>query len=270
MPITVGKEQDKARNSSMRRRLRGLVDPIVNKLAEVPGIKANHITISGSLLVALGGLEKLINSSSASPWIALGLIGLGMSLDSLDGALARKLKQSSDAGAILDLLNDRTQETALALVRVIEASNRGDALGVLAAALVGLTNPLPSFLRAEVEANGGVVPEAGKNPFDFLGTRMGRVLLGTIATAFPTAFNIEGCSFQSIGDMTTAFANLSISYKRFEAWRQIKNTYDGKETDLTVLGSEKAEKLKPFIAVNIVAFMAAGILGITNIIFKRN
>lgn len=259
---------ERARNSPLRLKVEKLLKPVVDRLTKIPGIKADHITLAGLGLVGLGSLEKvLMPDSLPAALIAFGLMSFGVSGDALDGALARALDQSSPHGALLDLLVDRGEESMMALARIFAASSRRDPLGVLAAFLAGLTNPIPSYLRAKVEAKGGVVPESGKNPISFLGTRGGRVLTSVPTTAFPTTVEFNGLSFQAGIDFASALANIITTCERFSILKKVKDQ-GGEGSDLNLVGKEKEEKLRRFILFNTVGILLAGVIGLVNSLAK--
>lgn len=255
------------RNSPLRKFSEKLLNPAVNGLAKIPGIEANHITLTGLGLTVAGSLERWIDKSEVSPYIALALLGLGISCDALDGALARKLNQSSEKGAILDLMTDRVQESVMALTRMAMAIERGDLLGVIAASLNGLTNPFPSLLRAVAESKGLIVPESGKNPLSFLGTRGGRVGANIWATVFPESFTIKEQSSQALIDSLSALANIISSLERLSLLtKKLKTSTTDKK--LVDLGRKKTEVLIPYTFLNSLVMIGGGVIGVLNN-FKR-
>ena len=183
-------------------------------MEKFPNLTADHITYTGSSLVALGALVRTVlevfGQNNFLP--PLGLIGLGVAFDGLDGAVARQKNpdDKSSHGVIVDVLNDRTQESVLALSRIATASLRKDSFGVLAATFAGLTNPLPSLIRAMVEEKGMIVAESGKNPLSFLGTRLRQVGLAVSATVYPqTNIPLVNEPMQPSFDALTTLANIS-------------------------------------------------------------
>lgn len=255
------------RNSSLRKFSERLTDPIINRLAGIRGIEANHITLAGLGLTIAGSLERLINKSEVSPYIALSLLGLGVSCDALDGALARRLNQSSEKGAILDLMTDRIQESAMALTRVAMATERNDLIGVIAASLNGLTNPFPSLLRAIAENKGVVVPESGKNPLSFLGTRAGRVFTNIWTTTFPESFTVGCQSSQALIDGLSSFANLMTTLERLKLIFTKKGEPISEK--IVIVAKRKLEILTPYIIINSLMMMGGAILGIMKISLRR-
>lgn len=247
------------RNSPLRKFSEKILDPIINRLAKIPGIEANHVTLTGLGLTAIGSLERWINKNEASPYIALAFLGLGISCDALDGALARRLNQSSEKGAILDLMTDRIQESVMALTRMAMATERGDLLGVIAASLNGLTNPLPSLLRAIAESKGLIVPESGKNPLSFLGTRGGRVLTNVWTTTFPESFTFENQSSQALIDSLSTLANITSSLERlFLLIKKPETTISDEK--VIGLGRKKTERLIPYVLINSLVMIGGGVI----------
>ena len=261
-------EQEKARNSRLRKTTEKFLQPIVRGLIRIPGVTANRITASGTILVSAGSFERVLNEK-LSPWVALGLIGLGVLADAFDGQIARALNQSSDKGALFDLLNDRFQESVMALSRIVMAAERKDPFGVVLATLAGVTNPLPSLMRAEVEEKGRVVAESGKNPLSFLGTRLGRVTIGVPTTVFPEAFYTGPFAFQALGDLLTTIANVrSFLERRKDLLALSPETDINNDNDLSRLGREKKEALKRFTIINSLVIVSAGAVGLITSLSK--
>ena len=200
---------EKTRNSPFRE-VSKIFYPLAKKLNDF-GIKANQVTLAGTYLTGLGSLLKMSEKQFGTDFsfFALGLFVLGLTCDGLDGALARISGTADKEGAVYDLVNDRVQELLLTTTRIANASERRDILGVIAATLAGLTNPLPSYIRAMVEAKGGCVPETGKNPLSFLGTRAPRTGLAILATCFPeVAIDYTKSPFQPIADLLITVGNV--------------------------------------------------------------
>ncbi|HEY9786627.1 MAG TPA: CDP-alcohol phosphatidyltransferase family protein [Candidatus Obscuribacterales bacterium] len=72
---------------------------------------ANIVTV-GRVFLALATLYLLWLPGETIRWIAFGLTVFVIYADALDGYLARKLKQSSKFGGILDIAGDRVVEMA--------------------------------------------------------------------------------------------------------------------------------------------------------------
>jgi phosphatidylglycerophosphate synthase len=258
---------EQSRNSG----LRTLVKEPLNKFAsslvkKIPGLTADHITYSGTGLVTFGTLVKTLSESRGvnNNFAALALIGLGVALDGLDGAVARQKNQDekSSHGVIVDVLNDRSQETIMAVSRIATATMRRDPVGVLAATLAGLTNPLPSLLRSYSEKEGKVVAESGKNPLSFLGTRVGRSFLGTAATVYPnTNLPLVDSPLQPVIDGLTTVANITTSVER--VFCLLKKS-DKSELDPVSqqIAAEKNKALLKFTAINTLVVLASGMIGL--------
>lgn len=255
-------EQEKTRNSPLRKTATVILNPLVNEITKIPGITANKVTATGTMLVIAGALERIIDRENLS-LPALALIAFGVSCDALDGAVARKLGQSSEKGAVFDLLNDRFQESVLCLSRIATASFRRDPLGLVGAVMSGLTSPLPSLVRAKVEEKGGVVSELGKNPMSFLGNRLGRMVLGVPATVAPELFYTGPLAFQTLADLLTTIANItSASERRKELLALSGSLRLAEENDLTSLGKRKKEVMKRFTVINSLVILSSGVIGL--------
>ena len=261
-------EQEKARNSRLRKTMEKFLQPIVKGLIGIPGVTADRVTSAGTIFVSVGSLERVFNEK-LSPWVALSLIGLGVLGDALDGQVARALNQSSEEGALFDLLNDRFQESVMSLSRIVTAAKRKDSLGMVLATLAGLTNPLPSLMRAEVEKKGGVVAESGKNPLSFLGTRSGRVMIGVPTTVFPEAFYTGPFAFQALGDLLTTIANVrSFLERRKDLLALSPETDINNDDGLSRLGGKKEKALKKFTIINSLIIASAGAISLIKSLSK--
>jgi phosphatidylglycerophosphate synthase len=170
--ILIFNMKENQRNSPLRKFLEPLLTKVARELDKI-GVKANQVTAAGTYLTALGSFLKMSekNLGTDLSYLCLGLFVFALACDGLDGSLARLSGTAGEEGAKYDLINDRVQELLLNAARIANASQRMDIFGVLTATLAGLTNPLPSYIRAMVEEKGDVVAETGKNPLSFLGTR---------------------------------------------------------------------------------------------------
>lgn len=70
---------------------------------------ANVVTVS-RVVLALGTLPLLWQQGDTQLWTAFGLTAFVIYADALDGYLARKLKQTSKLGGVLDIAGDRAVE----------------------------------------------------------------------------------------------------------------------------------------------------------------
>lgn len=89
--------------------LRPVVGPLIEKLVtplELLGIKPNHITAASFLLTLVSAYLFLFVSRIAGTT----LLFVSVSLDSLDGSLARKMNQVSRKGEYLDAMTDKFVE----------------------------------------------------------------------------------------------------------------------------------------------------------------
>ena len=93
-----------------RQMTKGIVEPIVEVLAKW-GFSPNLLTVLGLLA---NMVAALLLARGELIWAGVVLVLLGP-LDGLDGALARRLNQSSKTGAFLDSNFDRLSEIAVYL-----------------------------------------------------------------------------------------------------------------------------------------------------------
>ena len=262
---------NKTQNSGLRKYSGPITEKISLGLMKViPDITANDITMTGLLTVVAGAALTIIPESllgfDFTP-LAIALMTGGSSLDVLDGAMARIQKTAGVDGALLDLKADRWQETGLVLARITTASMRKDPLGVAAAAMAGITNPLPSWLRAQVEEVDSVVPESGAKPIGFLGTRAMRAVFGIGATGFSEiSFPGTEQSIQPMLDLITAFSNIYTTFERAGILQKAKKKELAINSDPKIkeLGALKVKELKKFVALNTGIMLAAGTIGMIN------
>lgn len=252
------------RNSVWRDRIAPLTDNAARIATKLPFLTANAVTLmglagvlSGSVVAALSRPESILGVPRQL--IALGLIAAGEAADAVDGAVATMLHATSPQGALLDVMVDRSEEAVMAGARIISAAGRRDPLGVLAATLSGMTSPVPSLVRAMVEARGYSVPESGLNPLSFLGTRPARAVFGALTTCYPIVQNFP---VQMPIDFVSMLANIATTVERLKILHRITSgKTDGlKEvTDVDkVIGQMKTKRLFLFSIANALVMTAAG------------
>ncbi|MBU0975102.1 CDP-alcohol phosphatidyltransferase family protein [Patescibacteria group bacterium] len=212
-------------------RLREVAKKPVFKVVELidkafPWLTPNQITALGTtgvlgLTIYTAVLEKKGEIDfKTSVKLLVAFLALSIS-DALDGGLARHRAKNGDishdskTGQLVDTLSDRLQESFLSWLSMYRANERKDKLAMTAALVTTLTNPLSSFFRAWAEANGVVVPEGGKNIFDTLGTRVGKVVASSIK--FLPVKKVRGVSVQATIDILVATATIKVAVGRFKA-----------------------------------------------------
>lgn len=182
------KNMSATRNSPLRRLAGVPAEYAAKELHRVaPGISADHITFAGLGGVVLG---SAIAATGENPNLAMGILTASSSLDGLDGPMARLIKaedpsKANPHGGLIDAGADRIQEGAMGASRIIAADKRGDKKGKILAFVSTVSNGIPSFIRAISESRGISVSESGGNILGFFGTRTGRTITGTLATAYP-------------------------------------------------------------------------------------
>lgn len=125
---------------------------------------ANLITLSRLPLLA-GVVLLLYQPRPALHYLAAGLVVLLILMDSLDGYVARRFKQSSILGSVLDIAADRTVELVL-WVAFADLN------------LISVAIPMVVLARgAFVDALRAVAPSRGLAPFDLMRSRLGRFLV---------------------------------------------------------------------------------------------
>lgn len=172
-------------------KLRNLVRGPFNygaRIADKLHVTPNMLSASGVGLV-LGG--AIVSSESLLPTIpdqlhtlGLPIIGLGLLMDALDGALARYQKMRgkllSENGALVDLLADRVQEIGMFVILALDASAKGNDVAAVLFMLNAALAPLPSLIRALIEQQGRAVKSELA-----LGSRLPRVGFLVAGTQLP-------------------------------------------------------------------------------------
>jgi CDP-diacylglycerol--glycerol-3-phosphate 3-phosphatidyltransferase len=120
----------------------------LGKLIARGGISATIISVAGLLITSIGAIFV------ATGYLLTGslLVGIGASLDAIDGAVARESGSSSAPGAILDSICDRTGETFMWAGLAYYLA--GEPLLVTLAVLSLGFSVMTSYLRARAEALG--------------------------------------------------------------------------------------------------------------------
>jgi len=146
---TQNSPEPKTFTDSLRKVFAGVLDAVAGFLHKL-GLKPNTITILGvvgnvvaGLLIALGYLT----------WGGLLALIVGP-LDALDGALARKVGESSRYGAFFDSVTDRYSEIALYAGLLIHFLQLDHWRGALLVFFAALGSVMVSYVRARAEALG--------------------------------------------------------------------------------------------------------------------
>ncbi len=132
-----------------RHQSRGILEPIADRLAAW-GVSPNLLTVAG-LLANMGA--ALLLARGELVWAGVVLIVFGP-LDNLDGTLARRLNETSRAGAFLDSNFDRLSEVALYLGMLWHYTARGATTEVVLVYLTITGSLLVSYARARAESVG--------------------------------------------------------------------------------------------------------------------
>lgn len=205
-----------------REQMGKITGPIAQKLHVLcPDLSPNHVTILGLLGTSLSlwlNQYALKEDNQQLRVVAASGYLIASLFDALDGALAREIKNrgefhNSDLGQLVDVGADRVAEAIAALVRILQAENQQDTFGILSASLNGITNFLPSLLRALAESRGKKVPETGRDLLELLGTRAGRLANVAVGNFLP---EVKGLSLAKWFDLLSTVANLKTSISRFK------------------------------------------------------
>jgi len=130
-----------------RKRVAPYLEPIARALGRV-GFTPAAVTLVG-LALTVGGAGLV-----AAGWLAVGAVvaGLGVSLDALDGPLARVRGTATLRGAFLDTMSDRFGEIAVWVG--IAVYLRADALALLLCLVALAFSLLVPYVRAKAESWG--------------------------------------------------------------------------------------------------------------------
>lgn len=250
-------------NSRLRLVVSKPTQTIARVLLRIPGLDADHITIAGTVGVLGSALVHMVDERKEQPSShhrvhALFGYAVFSLFDMLDGAVARQQmvqgsQRDTSRGAITDTLADRIQEAGLVLIRMVEARQRGDTIGLFAATAVGLSNLGPSLVRALAESKGKTVKENSRG-LGILGTRAGRVVTGGTATFFPRT--------QPVLDMISTVANVATTIERAHVVR---------DTSIPpVLPDKKVKEAKKRLqALGVFAAVAVPTLVVANRLFSK-
>jgi phosphatidylglycerophosphate synthase len=231
---------------------------VSDKLVErFPHLHPDTVTIAGILTVLAGsGLVATGNPEAGTAVITLGSAG-----DFLDGGIARARTRAGIPngryGHVLDAVSDRFEELAMATARAVVANQRHDKFGTHAALFAAATNSLPSIFKAIAESQGKVVFENGRDPLEFMGTRVGRFVTGVLGIASPET-NVSplpdtNIPLQNATDALTVISNLYTSTLRLKTV-----LFDPKSETITAEKIQKAkERLTPLIAVGVLSLAVA-------------
>lgn len=91
-----------------RKKAAPILEPIAAGLAKI-GMTPSVVTVLGLVVTLVGAALIAIGSLLWGGLVA----GIGVTLDALDGPLARRLGKASDRGAFLDTMSDRLGEIAV-------------------------------------------------------------------------------------------------------------------------------------------------------------
>jgi phosphatidylglycerophosphate synthase len=129
------------------------------RLPAAPLSLANRITlVRATLTVSLAGLAATPAWASALAWLVLGVAGVELVLDAVDGQLARRRGEASDFGARLDAEIDALFVLVLSLLAFHVGRSSGApgafvlAIGAFRYALLAAALPWP-WLRGEVPSS---------------------------------------------------------------------------------------------------------------------
>lgn len=209
-------------------------------------VSPNTVTLVGLLLnlfaetVALKAVET--QKSSGIFWLATLARVLALAADGLDGSVARARKKTdpdytNPYGSYIDGGIDRLVNTLRMMVESQRFAQMGNQSTAILAALTGVMSNLPSYLRAETEARGGVTTEQSLNLLEFAGTHAGRTAINTLISLEYSQVNqiVAGLTggkrlrletWDMIKQFLIAYVALStavVSVKRFGALRDASN-----------------------------------------------
>lgn len=121
----------------LRRASSRLLEGIASRLPPYP----NAYTIMGLVLVALASLMGILGHYAEAFLAAV----VGVAMDAIDGAVARRYGLASRLGAVLDSITDRVEDALL-------AAGLWNVAGAQVAYLLGVASLIHSYARARGEA----------------------------------------------------------------------------------------------------------------------
>ena len=126
-----------------------LTEPVVRLLSKTP-ITPSAITWFGFLL-AVGAAALIITEHLLTAGLVVLIAGF---FDMLDGALARRTKQTTRFGSALDSMLDRLSESVLLLGILALYAREQSITGILLVGVALIGSLLVSYIRAKAEALG--------------------------------------------------------------------------------------------------------------------
>jgi CDP-diacylglycerol--glycerol-3-phosphate 3-phosphatidyltransferase len=175
----------------LRHSTQGIVDPIASTLARL-GVSPDALTVVGMLAHLLyAGLIV----AGRLPLAGL-LIALTVPLDSLDGAVARKIgRPAGNFGAFLDSTADRLAEIILFGGFILYFMRQGNQWIVIAAYLALAGSLMVSYTRARAEAIGvackvGILSRVERYIVIVLGLLLSRPDIAMVVLALGTAATV--------------------------------------------------------------------------------
>ena len=171
---------------------RKYVDPIIEKTAEQCirfKLSANQVTILAFLTGGLSAVALLVKLGVLSV-ILLWFSGF---LDAVDGAIARKQKQSSAFGTLLDITSDRIVEILIIVgLGYLYPDSRFSLMLLLSSIIISMT----IFLTV-----GALTEKTGKKSFYYQAGLMERTegfIMSTIMILFPNILTIVSLVYFSL------------------------------------------------------------------------
>lgn len=184
-------------------------------------VTPNMVTLAGlGMRATSAGLRTYEDSKPESEqrewvyWSATGLSLGSLLMDGLDGSVARAHKAAdpnyvNPNGQLVDGLADRAGGMIEILKESLVCLRNGEVELATALACINVLLPLPSFLRAKIEENGGTTKEQSFNPLTFGGTHAGRTLV------------IELLSLKKVQlNRILGLIGISLTEPQFNAWRK--------------------------------------------------
>lgn len=254
--------QSEVRNFWGRKYTKILNDPLREAHHLLPALSANHITIGGGVFSATGVrlMESQHRAGKYNPKVtisAIGLMGLGILLDAIDGPFSRVVRDEMPDGKEkeknrlfgqwLDPAVDAFKEAFLRLETINTSLSLGHPLVGLAASLGLATDSLPRWNKARAGKAGKKVPEFYNN-WKAFGTSGGRII-NYLAVLFT-----DPALRASIHTLTTA-ANIAVEEERFNTFKDKKVTPTLSEDEI-----KDAEYREPKLEIQCAINMGMGLI----------
>ncbi|MBP7876136.1 CDP-alcohol phosphatidyltransferase family protein [Candidatus Woesebacteria bacterium] len=155
---------------------------LVTAIGVVFGLLAESMTVAHQKARANTSESEEISEGTLKYWLVTLLRVLSLVADGMDGSVARAREEldsefENPYGQIVDGVGDRALVTIRQEVESHQHERNGERGTAIYIAILAVLTNVPSYLRAKIEANGGVTKDQALNPLEFAGTQFGRMAI---------------------------------------------------------------------------------------------